>query len=132
MANDKKVSDKVFWKLLEENAGLCKRTADAIAKVTGLGYSRQAVHERANAQPKRLAEIRESNIDVAESGLHSLMRQKDLPAIRMRAIEFYLKTQGKHRGYTEQKDLTFMNVPTITIKYEGSPDKEQGEDILDG
>ena len=103
----KRLSDKEFWTILRENAGLYARTARAIQREYGMGYTRQAVRDRASKKPEMLADIFEENIDLAEEGLHSLMRSKN-ERVRQKAIEFYLKTRGKERGYVVQvnSDIT--------------------------
>lgn len=102
-----RLSDKEFWKILRENAGLFARTARAIEKEFGITYSRQAVQERARKKPDILQDIYEQNLDVAEEGLFTLMRSKN-ERVKQRTIEFYLKTKGKERGYIVQvnSDIT--------------------------
>ena len=52
-----KVSEKEFWEILRENAGLYSRTARAIEKQFNVSYSRQAVKERAEKDMERLNDI---------------------------------------------------------------------------
>lgn len=103
----KRLSDKEFWTILRENAGLYARTARAIEKEFGISITRQSVRERAERKPNLLRDIHEQNLDLAEEGQHSLMRSKN-ERIRQKAIEFYLKTKGKERGYVVQvnSDIT--------------------------
>lgn len=104
MAKLRKISDKEFFAVLRENAGLYARTAKAIEKQFSVTYSRQAVRDRAEKFPDVLADINEENVDIAEEGLHSLIRSKN-DNIRLRAIELYLKTKGKKRGYVEKQEV---------------------------
>ena len=60
-----KVSEKEFWEILRENAGLYSRTARAIEKQFNVSYSRQAVKERAEKDLGRLSDIEDQNFDVA-------------------------------------------------------------------
>ena len=85
-----KVSEKEFWEILRENAGLYSRTARAIEKQFNVSYSRQAVKERAEKDLERLSDIEDQNFDVAEEGLHSLMRSKN-EKIKLDSTRFYLK-----------------------------------------
>ncbi|NDW11966.1 hypothetical protein D0T50_03560 [Bacteroides sp. 214] len=101
----KRLSDKEFWTVLRENAGLYARTARAITKIFGIPYTRQSVKARAEKKPELLDDILEENFDIAEEGLHSLMRSKN-ESVRFRAVEFFLKTKGKERGYVERTELT--------------------------
>jgi hypothetical protein len=99
-----KLTKKQFIQILTENAGLYNRTARAIEKQYGIELTRQAVRERAMKYPEILKEIQEENVDIAEEGLHSLMRSKNEP-VRFRAIELYLKTRGRSRGYVTESNL---------------------------
>jgi len=119
MGNNKKISDKEFFAILRENAGLFARTARAIAKQFNIEYSRQAVMDRALKNKDIYNDILEENIDVAEEGLHSLMRSK-IETVRMRAIELYLKTKGKNRGYIErqERDINIKDINNLEITYE--------------
>ncbi len=120
MAKLRKISDKEFFAVLRENAGLYARTAKAIEKQFSVTYSRQAVRDRAEKFPDVLADINEENVDIAEEGLHSLIRSKN-DNIRLRAIELYLKTKGKKRGYVEKQEVENSGVQTIQIEYVNEP-----------
>jgi len=111
MAGARKISDEQFLSVLRENAGLYARTARAIEKQFGVEYSRQAVRYRAEKFPEELTDIAEENLDIAEEGLLSLMR-KGSESVRLRAIEIYLKTKGKRRGYVERSEVD-VNVKEI-------------------
>ena len=100
-----KISEQQFLSILRENAGLFSRTARAISKQFNLQYSRQAVRDRAIKHPKEIEDIEEENLDIAEEGLHSLVRSKN-ENIKLRAIELMLKTKGKKRGYIERQEIT--------------------------
>ena len=104
MPGIKKIPDKQFFAILRENSGLYSRTAKAIKAEFDIDISRQAVRTRALSRPDILLDIDEQNIDIAEEGLYTLMKSKD-ERIRLRAIEIYLKTKGKTRGYTERQEL---------------------------
>jgi len=117
MSLNKRISDKEFFTILRENAGLFSRTARAIKKQFKIDYSRQAVRDRALKQPEILEDIKEDNIDLAEEGLHSLMRSKN-ENIKLRSIEMYLKTQGKKRGYIEKQEIEHSGeLPITGINY---------------
>ena len=104
LSKNKKISDKEFLAILRENAALFSRTCRAIKKQFGIEYTRQAVRARALKHPEELQDIEEENIDVAEEGLHSLMRSKN-ERMRFLAIDLYLKTKGKKRGYTIKQEI---------------------------
>lgn len=104
MGKNRKISDKEFLAILRECAGLYARTARMIESEFGIKYSRQAVRARAEQFREELEDIEQQNIDIAEEGLHSLMRSKN-ERVRLRAIEMYLKTKGKKRGYIERQEV---------------------------
>lgn len=105
MNNGSKVSDQQFLSILRENAGLYAKTAKAITKKFKVPYSRQAVRDRASTFKEDLEDIKEENLDIAEEGLHSLMVSKN-EHIKLKAVEIYLKTIGKKRGYVERQEIT--------------------------
>ena len=94
----KRLSEKEFWAILRKNAGIYARTAKAIYNEYGIEYSRQAVRDRALKKPELLEDIIEESLDVAEESLRSLMFSKN-ERIRFNAIEFFLRTKGRERGY---------------------------------
>lgn len=66
------------------------------------GYAPEyVVQSRAEKKPELLQDIQEENLDIAEEGLHSLMRSKN-ERVRLRAVELYLRTRGRCRGYVER------------------------------
>lgn len=88
------------------------QVGDALDKANGinadaariLGLSRQAVSDYIKKSKKlqaRKAAIVQERLDLAENKLHALIEQADGPSIR-----FYLKTQGKDRGYVERQEQT--------------------------
>ena len=112
----RKLSDKEFWTILRKNAGLYARTARAIEREFGIAYSRQAVKARAETQPDLLADIVEETVDIAEEGLHEMMRS-NLPTIRMKAIELYLKTKGAHRGYFTKDTIQHGGEVKVMVEF---------------
>ena len=125
-----KLSDSEFLKILRENAGIFARTSKAIEKKFGIKYSRQAVRERALKHPDELKDIEEENLDVAESGLHSLMRSKD-ERIKLKACLDYLKTKGRNRGYYEKSVNVNQNIAYTKEDFEnkyGTPKTIQEEE----
>lgn len=93
-------------------------------------YTRQSVRDRSQKFLDELEDIREDNLDLAEEGLHTLMKSKN-EHIRLRALEIFLRTQGKKRGYNEkqevdvttqgQKIVPMPEVRPIVISVEGIP-----------
>jgi len=102
-----RLSEKEFWAILRKNAGIYARTAKAIYNEYGIEYSRQAVRDRALKKPELLEDIIEESLDVAEESLRSLMFSKN-ERVRFNAVEFFLRTKGRERGYVEKsvKELT--------------------------
>ena len=52
-----------------------------------------------------LREIIEDRLDIAEAGLVKFLSDDRYPALKLKAIEFYLLTKGKDRGYTKQTEV---------------------------
>ncbi len=87
------LSEKEFISALEKNGGWVSQTAKA------LGISVQAVCQRLNRNPRLKAkqiEIKEMYLDLAESKVVKAVNDG-----HPWAICFYLKCQGKHRGWIE-------------------------------
>jgi hypothetical protein len=104
MNNGSKISDEQFLSVLRENAGLFSRTAKAIESQFGIKYSRQAVRARAESFPEEVKDIDDENLDVAEEGLHTLMKSSNEP-VKLASIKLYLTTRGKKRGYVERQEI---------------------------
>ena len=66
--------------------------------------------------PEQLKDIKEENIDIAEEGLHSLMRSKN-EAVRFKAVQFYLRTIGKGSGYIERQELEIDGDFNLVVEF---------------
>lgn len=69
-----------------------------------LGVTQSAITQRVKKSPrlqKAKEDIVEKMLDVAENALHSRMHDEK----NLTASIFYLKTKGKHRGYSEKQDI---------------------------
>lgn len=89
---------------LERNQGLVALTAQS------LKVSLQTIYNYRNKYPtiaKKIEELRERRTDRVELQLYDKINEGDIAA-----IIFYLKTQGKKRGYIERQE------------YVGAPDAE--------
>ena len=74
-----------------------------------LGISRSMMFRRVHDNEKVKAaweEAKETNIDLAESKLMQAIQEGELPA-----IFFYLKCQGKGRGYVERQEHELVDKP---------------------
>lgn len=109
-----KLTSKQFFAILRENGGLFQKTAEAIKKQYNIDISRQGVRDRALKRPDILADIEESMIDVAEEGLHTLMKTAKA-SVKLNAIKLYLTTRGRSRGYQEKQIVELEN-PDILKK----------------
>ena len=84
----------------------------------GLGCSKNTVYEYLKRYPALkdvLSEAREGALDLAESRLI-----KAIEADNLVAIIFFLKTQGKHRGYVERSehDVSLRGDVTLRVVYD--------------
>lgn len=113
-------SDEVLIKALVKSGGTITEAA------VKLNMSREALHRRI-ARSIKLQEavhtIRESMLDLAESKLMSSIKNGE-----PWAVCFYLKCQGKGRGYTERSEVTGPNGGPIAV----SPFERMSDDELRG
>jgi DNA-binding Xre family transcriptional regulator len=94
----RQISQAKILEALEASGGNVTDAANA------LGYHRTALHRRISGNAKlseAVEQIRESRLDLAETNLMKLVREGNLGAIC-----FYLKCQGKHRGWVERSEIT--------------------------
>lgn len=74
-----------------------------------LGLDRSTLHKRIHENQNlkdALDEAKETNLDVAETKLMQAINKGELAA-----VFFYLKTQGKRRGYIERHEFDHIDVP---------------------
>ena len=74
-----------------------------------LGLDRSTLHTRIHNNQSlmdAMAEAKETNLDVAETKLMQAINKGELAA-----VFFYLKTQGKKRGYIERHEFDHIDVP---------------------
>lgn len=82
---------------------LKKDRGNVAATARRYGVSRTAIHNKIQRHPKlqqALAEARETMLDNAESMLYKKALDGSTPE-----LIFFLKTQGKSRGYIEKQEL---------------------------
>ena len=95
---------------LEATAGI------RAAAAKKLGCSRSTVANYIDRH-KRLrdleAEIVEGNLDVAEGQVLKAIHEGDL-----KAVIFYLKTKGKHRGYSERHQVEGTDGGPVEVKHQ--------------
>lgn len=98
MANTPKYTVEQVEEALRLSAGLLYGAAEKLrcAPSTVTNYVKR--HKRLQ---RAIEEAKESTLDMAEAQLINLMQEGDRTA-----IIFYLKTQGKERGYIERQELT--------------------------
>lgn len=90
--------------------GLVSQAAEA------LGVSRQAVYKAAKKHTEiqeAIDSTREETTDFAESKLYEQIAEGNITA-----IIFYLKTQGKKRGYVERQEVQNTGDLKIEVVYE--------------
>lgn len=112
-----KINNAEFWAVLRENGGVFQATADAISKEFGISYTRQAVRERALAKPEELRDIEERNVDLAETGVHSLMKSEN-ESIKLKACDLLLKKKGVERGWGDKQELDIKGSMDMNFKVE--------------
>lgn len=90
-------------RVLDIVAALRKHRGVVSAAARDLDCSHENIRQRINKSPelkKLQLEIVEDTIDLCEEKLFGLIEGADF-----RAIQLYLKTRGKHRGYTEKVEV---------------------------
>ena len=96
--NDTVITDEVLVETLKKHRGIAKDAAHE------LRMSRSTLYKHLKRNPylkDALNDIREEALDYVESKLFELI-DKGHPS----AIIFFLKCQGKHRGYVERQEVT--------------------------
>ena len=91
--------------LTEEDIAKALRCCAGVQTDAGkmLGITQSAVSQRVSGSEylkEIYVEIRNENLDLAESVLFKKIRDENLTA-----VIFYLKCVGKHRGYTEKTEV---------------------------
>lgn len=99
-----RVSEKIFWEILESNFGLLQQTATEIQNTFDITYSRQAVASRTKNDIERLNQIREIKVDFAESVLLKNLNSSD-GRVSNDSAKFICKTLGKSRGFYEKSEI---------------------------
>jgi hypothetical protein len=112
------------YKITVEGAkdALLKCHGNVLSASLALGVDRTSLYKFIDANPE-LHEVRkvarEALLDVAEDQLASHIQQGEI-----RAITFYLKTQGKDRGYTERQEITGKDGGSILARQEAASLKD--------
>jgi len=99
---------ELFLKIFEKNAG------NVSATCRGVNITRRLFYqwcEKDEEFKKKVEEVREGLIDYAESMLLKKIKNEDLGA-----IIFFLKTQGKKRGYSEKQNEVNVNIDSKKIE----------------
>ena len=102
-------------------AGAIKQYSGNIAAIArSFGVSRQTIYKYIEDKPdlkQLIIDERESMIDNVESTLYAQARSGNTTA-----MIFFLKTQGKGRGYVERTEITGKDGVAIHIKWEDDAD----------
>lgn len=88
----------------ELTAQLEKDKGNVSATARRFGVTRSTVYNRINESPalqRALVDARESMLDNAESVLYKKVLEGSTPELL-----FFLKTQGRNRGYVERQEIT--------------------------
>ena len=94
--------------LIDQFSGNIAMIARALDVSRGTVWNR--VQESATLQTK-LKDAREATIDNVESGLYKKALSGDTTC-----MIFFLKTQGKHRGWVERQEITGVEGGPVTFK----------------
>lgn len=107
-------TDKQIIAALKAAGGLQAEACRVLYREYGRTITRSAmsslIARRPNLQ-KALAEIEEATLDFAEAQLMAQL-EAGMPS----AIAFYLKTKGRHRGYTTRLEVTGRNGGPVEVE----------------
>lgn len=100
LGRTKRVSSTQIFEALRRTGGNQTAAAKELEKQLGVKIDRSTISKRIAKETKLAAAVKEitaESLDMAESQL-----MKGIQNGNMTAIIFYLKTKGKHRGYSER------------------------------
>lgn len=118
-----KVSDKQLWEAINHANGVYTKARDYLKVAYGIKIAAVNIRERAIKKPELLEEIKIISINEAENGLKLLIAGAKNEAVKLKAIMFYLKTQGKDSGWTERKELEVDGNLTLKVMFVKSKSK---------
>ena len=105
-----KITTDVLTKLIDDYSGNLSMVARS------LGLSRMTIYRFIDNHPTckvALDEAREKMIDNVESKLYNKALEGDTTA-----MIFFLKTQGKSRGYVERQEVTGADGGAVLVKWD--------------
>ena len=100
-------SEKHFLTAIEGSKGFISTIADNMGCAFTTVYQWQ---KKSKAVKDAIEDERIRGLDFAEGQLFTLMKEKNVAA-----VIFYLKTQGKGRGYVEKQELDFTQMIPETV-----------------
>lgn len=107
MAKEKVTKEQVMTALTETNAFMS-------GAANKLGMTTRGLRNYIQRYPdlqEHIEALREKRVDFAEGMLFRLIQEGNIAA-----IIFFLKTQAKHRGYTERQEITGADGEGVTIR----------------
>jgi len=102
------ITKEQYIEAIHKSRGLLTAAAD------GLGVTRKAIYDAAKRHPEvqqAIEDARDRTTDLAEGKLFQKINEGDNTA-----IIFYLKTQGKKRGYVERQEVTGAEGTELTVR----------------
>lgn len=97
-----------------------EKRGNIAAVARALGTTRQTVYDKIQKFPKLqtiLADARETMLDNAETTLYDEALNGNVTA-----LIFFLKTQGKSRGYTERQEVQHDGGFTVNLSWGDEPE----------
>ena len=119
-AKKRKGGSKRAYTVAQVELALRNAAGMVTAAARALGCSPKTVYryiERSPTLKDVLEEVREKHLDIAEAQLLKAIRDGDL-----RAVMFYLRCQGKARGWHERMDVTVQGDPEQPVQHEHKHD----------
>jgi transposase-like protein len=107
-------------------AQIKKMNGNLAAVARAMGVSREGIRKHLQKHPsaqQALEESRETMLDNAESVLYKKALEGSTPELL-----FFLKTQGKSRGYIERQEVTGKDGASLSIELSWGDDTGNGDE----
>lgn len=111
MADTTDIKKEKLLKALEKSLGIVSHACKA-AKVCRDSHYRWLKEDK--EYKKKVDDLSNLALDLAESKLHKQIQESNLTA-----IIFFLKCKGKERGYIEKNEISIPDGITITVNEKG-------------
>lgn len=110
-AHNQQYTDEQIAAALEAHHGILAAAAQSLSCSRTTIYNRMKIVESVKDAREN---ARETMLDIAEGELFDMITKKEVDGVKLSATIFYLKTQGKGRGYVERQEIDQKNQHQFT------------------